>query len=490
MKRYFHFLVLFTLSINLHAQVVNKGLKKIPALVKTTSTFLKTNEVRSSIAERRVYVNNLEKQYIRMNYAMTDTEYRTTNYYDKNGYLVQDRTEEYLNQLHRLGFTRRSRYYYSDNYRNLCRVNEYSNGYGTYWFDNYKHTILKDLNNNVIFDGGETYNYDFHEWDSSFTKYVYDYFPGTTLIQNKTELWYIGNNNYRTKYQSRFEYDSLNRIVKLSDYRLNPDNNTWEFDYFTTYAYQQNDENPFTIITNTLNADTIYRSLRCDSLRWTYFDKTVPMTADFIRSANQIHKQNVLAYDMQIKWADNGYWEMIYKNKLTDIDNNGSTKSSYYSIYNNKNVLTTNVFVIKNPAGLIEVEYFEKFDTTTKTWSNFDLASYTYQYNADNTLMECIKVKDGYRHRYEYSDYIEISTGIDNEELSNITLYPNPSTDGIFYVNIPNAERIELYNLQGQFIRELTIEDFKIEINNVPNGLYSLVIYTNKGISRTKIAIN
>ena len=102
--------------MNSHAQVLNKGLKKVPTLVKTTSTILKTNEVRSSIAEKRVYVNNLEKQYIRMNYAMTDTEYRTTNYYDKNGYLVQDRTEDVLSTAF-LGFTGRRRFYYSDNYK-------------------------------------------------------------------------------------------------------------------------------------------------------------------------------------------------------------------------------------------------------------------------------------------------------------------------------------------------------------------------------------
>ena len=45
--------------MNSHAQVLNKGLKKVPTLVKTTSTILKTNEVRSSIAEKRVYVNKI-----------------------------------------------------------------------------------------------------------------------------------------------------------------------------------------------------------------------------------------------------------------------------------------------------------------------------------------------------------------------------------------------------------------------------------------------
>ncbi len=490
MKRLINLLLLITLSMNTHAQVINKGLKKVPTLVKTTSTILKTNEVRSSIAEKRVYVNNLEKQYIRMNYAMTDTEYRTTNYYDKNGYLVQDRTEEMYYQPHVLGFTGRRRFYYSDNYRNVTKVQEHASMNGTYWFDFYKHSIFKDLNNNVIFNGGETYNYDFHEWDTSYYKYDYIYYPGTTLIKDKTELWFVGNNNYQTKYQSRFEYDSLDRLIKLSDYMYNSVNNSWEYAYFTTYEYQQNESKPFTIITNSIYADTIHRSLRCDSLRWTYFDKSVPMTAEFIRSANTIHKQNVLAYDMQIRWADKGYWELIYKNKLTDIDNMGSNMSSSYNIYNNKYVPNVKFYTIKNGFENIADEYYEKYDTASKSWAHFDYATYTYLYNSDNTLLECIKVSEGYRHRYEYSDYIEISTGINNEEIPIINLYPNPNSDGVFHIDIPTAERIELYNLQGQLIRELKIEDFKIEIKDVPKGLYSLIIYTDKGTNRTKIAIN
>ena len=118
------------------------------------------------------------------------------------------------------------------------------------------------------------------------------------------------------------------------------------------------------------------------------------------------------------------------------------------------------------------------------TYDRGDILEIIYQYYDNNNQT--------YQNntRKEYSDYINVTTGIFNAKNElNLNLYPNPSTNGIFHVDIPSAERVELYNLQGQLVSELKLEDYKIEIKNVPNGLYSLVIYTNKGLSRTKISL-
>lgn len=61
----------------------------------------------------------------------------------------------------------------------------------------------------------------------------------------------------------------------------------------------------------------------------------------------------------------------------------------------------------------------------------------------------------------------------------NLMVYPNPVTDRLM-LNAGNLqiERLELYNMNGQLIRQLSPSQNEYDLVNLPNGIYSLFIFS------------
>ena len=87
------------------------------------------------------------------------------------------------------------------------------------------------------------------------------------------------------------------------------------------------------------------------------------------------------------------------------------------------------------------------------------------------------------------------SVGIDEDSDNNLSIYPNPSTNGTFIVNLNNSnattQSIEILNLQGQSIQfESNIDNNRLEIsiNNLP-GIYIFILKTDKGVFSEKLIV-
>ena len=67
--------------------------------------------------------------------------------------------------------------------------------------------------------------------------------------------------------------------------------------------------------------------------------------------------------------------------------------------------------------------------------------------------------------------------GIDNHEMPQVFAYPNPCTGTLYIIN-ENAERIELYNLNGQLLEMVNNGDTHVNLNmqQYPAGLYLLKV--------------
>lgn len=78
-------------------------------------------------------------------------------------------------------------------------------------------------------------------------------------------------------------------------------------------------------------------------------------------------------------------------------------------------------------------------------------------------------------------------TGIDEKEVSEFSLYPNP-TSGIINLQLPdkNNAAYSIYNMQGSLIMSGDICSNKVDISSLSNGLYFLRILFNGG--QTNIA--
>jgi hypothetical protein len=88
------------------------------------------------------------------------------------------------------------------------------------------------------------------------------------------------------------------------------------------------------------------------------------------------------------------------------------------------------------------------------------------------------------------------TTSIKSVATSAVTVYPNPSTDGMFTLNTGNVSgktAVTVYNIVGKAIYTSEIvanTKETIDLSNQPNGSYFIAIRNEAGITTKKIIIN
>lgn len=95
----------------------------------------------------------------------------------------------------------------------------------------------------------------------------------------------------------------------------------------------------------------------------------------------------------------------------------------------------------------------------------------------------------GVSRKLTVKKYVELLS-IDNHIKDEISIYPMPAKD-ILYIKNPNKlsiNKVQVVNSQGRIVLELS--DFtnpEINIEKLSSSIYSLLLYTNKGLSIKKI---
>ncbi|MEM6720428.1 MAG: T9SS type A sorting domain-containing protein [Bacteroidota bacterium] len=77
---------------------------------------------------------------------------------------------------------------------------------------------------------------------------------------------------------------------------------------------------------------------------------------------------------------------------------------------------------------------------------------------------------------------------IADNEIENVTIYPNPTTD---FVNISSTatpiEKVEVYNLNGQLVKVKTQQLERINMTDLQVGMYILKLYSNDASKTVKL---
>jgi hypothetical protein len=82
------------------------------------------------------------------------------------------------------------------------------------------------------------------------------------------------------------------------------------------------------------------------------------------------------------------------------------------------------------------------------------------------------------------------------EVVESINLYPNPATNGVFYLDLPAEITfpviLEMYSLTGQKILQKELTDYSntIETFGLKNGLYIISVNSNGKVQKLKLQIN
>ncbi len=86
------------------------------------------------------------------------------------------------------------------------------------------------------------------------------------------------------------------------------------------------------------------------------------------------------------------------------------------------------------------------------------------------------------------------AAGVEENELATATIYPNPTTDGLFNVDYVNANSIKVVNLVGMTIMEEKLDSQSgtknIDLSGFTNGIYIVSLSNGVKTSEYKIVLD
>lgn len=123
----------------------------------------------------------------------------------------------------------------------------------------------------------------------------------------------------------------------------------------------------------------------------------------------------------------------------------------------------------------------------------------------ENSVTETILMEDFMDGGFnEYEDYISdhravgiripgnpIYLGVDEKEMSELafSVFPNPTKTNITVRSKENIDEVRIYNQIGNIVLTKTVDFQRIDVSNLPKGLYIIEALANESISWKKIII-
>jgi hypothetical protein len=120
---------------------------------------------------------------------------------------------------------------------------------------------------------------------------------------------------------------------------------------------------------------------------------------------------------------------------------------------------------------------------------------YHWLANGYNVPLLQINTSFGIITTIKYQDSLRVNLGIGENEMMEVSVYPNPSSEYLMVQSDGNIafEFLELYDMNGKSVYSqkgnrtfLNV----IPVSSLSNGLYTLVITSEKSVSRKKIIIS
>lgn len=184
-------------------------------------------------------------------------------------------------------------------------------------------------------------------------------------------------------------------------------------------------------------------------------------------------------------------------NYLTNLDLNKNTILAYLDCSQNQ---LSNLDLSQNS----HLESLRCFDNKLESLNvkNETNSKITTFYTTGNPSLQCIQVDNESDanagignyidwHKDDTASYSEdCSTflGIEDEILAEgLIMYPNPVTNTLTFKSKRPLERIEIYSLLGQKVKEVKSDFNHISTDNLSKGFYIIRIYSEKGYTVRKL---
>ena len=119
----------------------------------------------------------------------------------------------------------------------------------------------------------------------------------------------------------------------------------------------------------------------------------------------------------------------------------------------------------------------------------------THTYTAPGTYTVCASSYDSLGNAFTWCDYVVVPVilGVNENNVSKVSLFPNPAKDNITINNLSGNESIQLSTVEGRVVNQMMNGDAQkltMDVNDLPNGVYIMTINGSKGTVQEKVMIN
>jgi hypothetical protein len=191
---------------------------------------------------------------------------------------------------------------------------------------------------------------------------------------------------------------------------------------------------------------------------------------------NGIFKNNILTNNISPRVLLNGYVENCIIDEIYAA-NSSSNVTTTAPTFTNPNIAAAAPFLHNN---------FDYRLTETSTGIN----------TGNNSNVNPLYILDLDENSRIFNTTVDIgayerSTSLNNENFksdSNITFYPNPTTNSIVFSNFENEFKYTIFSVNGMLVKEgyINSQNKNIDLSNFQNGLYLLKTTTGKSYSIIK----
>ena len=113
-------------------------------------------------------------------------------------------------------------------------------------------------------------------------------------------------------------------------------------------------------------------------------------------------------------------------------------------------------------------------------------------FTSDGTTTYYIMVEGYSSNNGAFTMNISGTLGVDDNEIENMRIYPNPTNDG--FVNILSSEMgdkfVELFDINGRKVLSTLINDDRLDVSSLDAGFYLTKVTIGGKTSITKLIIN
>lgn len=464
------------------------SLENTATLTKTSSWDEMTNAWFGSTAQRLVVSNNQIVKSYSLSFGLTDTFSRISYTYDNQGRYLSGLSEyrdfngNYYPQS-RVTFT-----YSSNGLSQTAVIEGYDTVSKTWTFDS---KILNEKNDRGASIRDIYYYYNNNAWEVSFgssTKITYLNSTSLKTTEEVDSAFDFNTKTMKARFKTTQAFDANDRAVDIRFY--DEDFTTGGLVYVAQDSiYYDANGIPNLLIEKEVDAaGNVSDVIKYTDIVWLNYNPNI-----------NLFENSEPNYTYYYKLGSN--WVLGGRSSTTYPDNNGSV-ISLQEVFNAGVYVPDNrrSTIFNSNKDLIE-ETEETYDNIAGVWSYNYGNKYLITYDANNNQSEFITQNLNFNtklfvnsEKKEYSDYVQVNTGISNTMKDELIVYPNPVTSN--ELNIKHKTQtnqtttVSIYDISGKQLKEMNLilngNNSSIQLDNIEKGIYLVKFETNNETTYSK----